>query len=438
MIIEQHYDDEVLIGLLGEAEKDTHVPACGTCSDTLQSYRTLSSALHDTSVWDERELPETPSPKTANFIRSFVERSRAEDAAAAPIAAALIADPSAIDAHPEWRTAGVVRGLLKFVDSINFSDPKRAVEISTLAAAIAESLAAAAYASDVVRKLCALACREKAWALYFVGAFPESARALDRADEHLAGCSLSECDRAEIDLVRARLDRDLERFDDAVTLARRSASVFRSYGNHRRAAVAEFIESTVLVHLRRFEEALAIDTRMSADASLDEESRVCALNRTAYSLRELSRYEEAKQRYAQTIEAFGRLGLTEKRAMARWGFARVLVDQGNFLPAVSLLTELRTELRELGMSHDVALVSLDAAEALLGLQRAGEIAQLCREAIEYFSKAGLAYSSSAMTALAYLREAAEIGSLTPAAVNHVRTYFQLLPKQPHLLFAFPA
>src|SRR5581483_1431222 len=191
-------------------------------------------------------------------------------------------------------------------------------------------------------------------------------------------------------------------------------------------------------HLRRFEEALAIDTRMSADASLDEESRVCALNRTAYSLRELSRYEEAKQRYAQTIEAFGRLGLTEKRAMARWGFARVLVDQGNFLPAVSLLTELRTELRELGMSHDVALVSLDAAEALLGLQRAGEIAQLCREAIEYFSKAGLAYSSSAMTALAYLREAAEIGSLTPAAVNHVRTYFQLLPKQPHLLFAFPA
>ena len=64
MIIEQHYDDEVLIDLLEEAEEDTHVPVCDTCTGTLQSYRDLSSALHDNSVWDERELSETAKPES--------------------------------------------------------------------------------------------------------------------------------------------------------------------------------------------------------------------------------------------------------------------------------------------------------------------------------------------------------------------------------------
>ena len=44
----------------------------------------------------------------------------------------------------------------------------------------------------------------------------------------------------------------------------------------------------------------------------------------------------------------------------------------------------------------------------------------------------------AMTALAYLREAAEQGTLSSAKVEQVRSFFKILPKQPHLLFAFSA
>ena len=32
MIIEQHYDEEVLIGLLEAADRDSHVPGCETCA----------------------------------------------------------------------------------------------------------------------------------------------------------------------------------------------------------------------------------------------------------------------------------------------------------------------------------------------------------------------------------------------------------------------
>ena len=68
MIIEQHYEDEVLIDLLEDGEKDAHVPVCDTCTGTMESYRDLAAALHDDSVWDQRELSEVPAPHTANFV----------------------------------------------------------------------------------------------------------------------------------------------------------------------------------------------------------------------------------------------------------------------------------------------------------------------------------------------------------------------------------
>src|SRR5438105_11622463 len=145
MIVEQHYDDEVIIGLLSEAERDTHVPECDTCSGALETFRDLTGALRDDSVWDDREISERSSPKTTNLLRAFAAQTKAEDAAAGPIVAKLLASPTELEQHPEWRTAGVVRRLLAHVDAINFTDPKGAGEFSALAAEIAESIQASAY-----------------------------------------------------------------------------------------------------------------------------------------------------------------------------------------------------------------------------------------------------------------------------------------------------
>ena len=77
MIIEQHYDEEVLIGLLEEADHDSHVPGCETCAGTLESLRDLTSALRDNSVWDERQLSETPAPKTTKISFAWLLREAA-------------------------------------------------------------------------------------------------------------------------------------------------------------------------------------------------------------------------------------------------------------------------------------------------------------------------------------------------------------------------
>src|SRR5256885_2098395 len=104
-----------------------------------------------------------------------------------------------------------------------------------------------------------------------------------------------------------------------------------------------------------------------------------------------------------------RLQLTSLRAKAHWHLARVLMRQAKYDAALQILTPLRVEFEELGMSHDLACASIDTAESLIAVGRPDQVAQLCRGAIEYFRLAGLAYSTGAMTALAYLHEAAVDG-----------------------------
>src|SRR5438132_1210328 len=208
MIIEQHYDEEVLIGLLEEPERDSHVPGCDTCAGTLESLRDLTGALRDDSVWDERPLSERPSAKTANMLRAFAERTKAEDAAAGLIVAKLLAvtpeERTALLAkNPQWRTAGVVRRLLKVVDERIFLEPKFSLDLTASAVSVAESLEPSYYPFDAVTKLRALSWRERAYSLYYVGSFPASLEALDRTDECLAACAVSDYDSARSMMYRA-------------------------------------------------------------------------------------------------------------------------------------------------------------------------------------------------------------------------------------------
>ena len=438
MIIEQHYDEEVLIGLLEEADHDSHVPGCETCAGTLESLRDLTGALRDNSVWDERQLSETPAPKTTNMLRAFAERTKAEDLAAGPIVAKLLVAPASISEHPEWRTAGVVRKLLAVVDEKNFSEPKVAADVAALAVEVAESIEPGLYPFDTIMKLRALAWRSRGYALGYIGAFPEALNALDHTDECLAACGVSDYDHARSAMYRALIYRELERFGEALTLLGYARRVFERYEDRRRVASTEATEAVVLMAMRKFSDALTLALRIASDVRLDEESRASALSNAAMCYGELARFGDAKKLYAQAIISFEKLGLVSRRAVSRWGIARVLFDEGRFEEALVLLVDVRTEFEELGMSEDVATASLHAADALLVLQRPAEVADLCRSAMRYFENAGLAYSRAAMTALAYLREAAEQGTLNPAKVDQVRNFFKILPKQPTLLFASPA
>ncbi len=444
MIIEQHYDDEVLIGMLEEAEaSDPHLPACESCAGSLESYRGLTSALGDTSVWDERELSEDPVPRTSSMLRSMAATTKAEDAAAGPIVAKLceagtLQRRELIDAHPQWRTAGTVRKLLEAVDKSNFVEPKLAAEWAELAVDVAQSLESGRYPFETVMILRGKAHRAYAHMLYYTGSYAESVEALDRTDALLRECVVSEYDSARARLVRAQVYNEIERLDEAVSLADSARETFRAFGDVRREAVAEATKAASFMYARRFAEALRIFERLAADSRIDDAGRAFYVHNAAICQRELSRFEESKVLFARSIAEFERLGMATARARARWHLGQLLLAERRCGEARSLLIELRQEFEELGMPQDVALISIDAAEALLMLDRPAEVAHLCHAAMAYFTKAGLAYTQGALTALAYLKEAAEARTLTPKALGDVRAYFELLPKQPDLLFAYPA
>jgi hypothetical protein len=65
-----------------------------------------------------------------------------------------------------------------------------------------------------------------------------------------------------------------------------------------------------------------------------------------------------------------------------------------------------------------------------------EISQLCSHVIRYFRRSGKL--RQALTAAAFLKEAAAHGSLRLETVQHVRSFVQRLERQPDLRFAPPA
>jgi len=115
----------------------------------------------------------------------------------------------------------------------------------------------------------------------------------------------------------------------------------------------------------------------------------------------------------------------------------MLLAQGQTTQALDLLTSLREECEELGTRHDYALMSIDIAEILLVMDRPSEVATTCAGVMAYFQMAGLEQTQAALTAVAYLHEAAAAGQLTRATVSYVREYIEKLATTPLLAFAPP-
>ena len=135
---------------------------------------------------------------------------------------------------------------------------------------------------------------------------------------------------------------------------------------------------------------------------------------------------------------YTRLRASTHSATAKRHLARLFTLQGEYANAVTLLESLAVEFADMGMIHDATLAAVDQAEALVLMGRSADVAPLCRTAISFFRAADLAYTSAALTALAYLRECAETKTLTVATVSDVRAFFEVLPREPKLIFARPS
>src|SRR5438477_3890295 len=125
MMIEQHYDEEVLAGFLSEpvdaSARDKHLHTCQLCRRTLESIRGSAALLRSPAVWERKRLSSYPRPDTLAFLRKAQATMADEDKSAEVYAARLLTGPretwvAKLDEHPEWRTAGLVRRLIAATD----------------------------------------------------------------------------------------------------------------------------------------------------------------------------------------------------------------------------------------------------------------------------------------------------------------------------------
>ena len=408
MILEQHYDDEVLIAFLGDppaAGRDAHLARCPSCADTLHSLRSLAGGLVEPAVWELRELDETPRQATIDLLRARQAELRREDAAA--FVKRLVAMPSSswrtsVQTHPPRWPAETALALVARAERVVFDDPPKALTLSEIAVQVSVRSGDASAQSAALREL--------GYVLYFTGRYPEAVRATEKAEDLLTDRDPFQV--ARIALQRALIAGDMGDHEQSRSLAHNCADVFLRLGDLSRYVSARRTEAIALYKDRRYRDAVVVyeSVRETAE-NLGGQTFAGLLQNLAICHRELGAFEPAIDLFLQSLDSFERLGLRAAATKCRWHLGRVFVAQGRFEDGLKQLRAVQESFCELSMAQDVALVTLDIAQVLAADGQTSEVIEHCRRAVEYFSGAGLSHSEGALTAIALIREGAEQGRL---------------------------
>jgi tetratricopeptide (TPR) repeat protein len=443
MMLERHYDEESLIALLhtgdASASRDPHLSSCTSCADMLESYRVISDVLGAKIVWDLQETPDdAAAARGVAAIRAFADSMESEEKPAVALVSELLSSPrqwwvATVERDDRYHSAGVVRHLIEVSEAKIDTMPPEAIETAAAAIAIANTLGDAEH----IRQLHGTAYRQHAFALMYTGAFPRALASIECAQAIFDKAAVSDYAMARLNIVRALVYRAQERYSEALALARESAAVFRAFGDTQRLASAMMTEAILFIQLRNYHEALPILTEINRRFGnvIDVDTRARAHNNIAICQKALGRVADAVQSYQLAEALFDELGAVSDCAMIRYNIALLLAAEGQPTEGRKRMREARAEFDRLGLVHFSVITGLDLAEFAVLENDFQEVEELCRTAIRQFETAGVTHSSEALTALTFLREAAEQRRATQEIVWHVRTYIKRLPDEPALLFA---
>ena len=439
-----HYDDFALFQYAeGTSEQrveiEKHLAECRECARSIGDQRRFTAALARPEVWGKQSEPDPKSRLDDIVLMS--DRVRNEDAEGAEIVEDALTGPTAwwrtrLRKSEGWRTVGVVRQLLERIrPTIDEGSPANALRIAELAVEVSNELNVTEYASDFVIGVRAQALRDHAYALSFLGRYPEALQVADRAEKLFKQSPLPEYELARLKLVRSLIYRSLERAGEAVSLTREAAEAFLRFGQHRRYIDARVFEAAMLYKLGRTKDALAIWLELEKNPQINATTRVIVLQNIGTAYQQLRKFREACEYLAAAAAEFEILGIKPELIRTRWMLARTMMLAKSAADAIPLLREAWREFESMEMEADAALAALDLVEALMITGEHDHVPAICRAVLDRFTRAGM--SSPAITALAYLRESVAAGQATRALVRHVHKFLRELPNEPSLLFAPP-
>lgn len=438
MMVEQHYDDEVLAAFLDEpteaVTEDKHLSSCTLCTETLGYLRSTSKLLKRGPIWNAKPLPTHPPAESIAKLRALSAKMKEEDEIAEVRVKQLLAGPRetwapTLREHPEWHTAGLVRRLIAATDRYNYTAPVDAVELTGCMVEVVELM-------DVATSLAVDAWREHAYALWCVGSLIDAITAADKADV-LASKGVDLFAQARAQLMRSMVAIDLENYEEAAVLAKSASSAFAVFDNTPRMLTALMAYAGAIARSGQFRKAAAVFASIyEAPSNVSNRIRAFAFHNAGYCLRQMGELSHSEACFAQAVDLFGRLSMATAVTRSRWSLARSLMLRGNYSDALALLSALRVEFQDHGMHNDVAGICLDLAETLVALSRTHEIGDLCFEALDYFERAKLSHLTGARMCLGYLKEAAANCVLDNPAISEIRRRFDVPQRGSQLLMHF--
>lgn len=407
-----------------------HTRSCDLCRQVVESYQRFAAALGDPAAWSSEGIEDVDPEVSTKSIGAVARRMREEQQEAQELLPVLTAGPlswwrTRFLQEPRSRTAGLVREIIARLETYR-PLPAEALELATIAVDVSNALNFADYPADTVTMIRADAVREQAFALYYLGRYPEALGALGAAEEQIRQTAIPDFALARVTLLRAYIYSLIDRLSEARDLARQASLTFREFGDETRFGSARMAEARIHFRTGAYAEALAIFEDLLGNPAMDAPHTQAMLRANMGGCHgRLGNWDQARQYCSDAISRYEILGMRAEIVRTRWGLARTLVTSGDFTAALTALRETSREFEAMQMRIDAALVALEIVEVLLVIGDADEVPAICRRLLDQFNQSGM--TSRAVIALAYLREAVALGQATPTLVRHVHDFLQALP-----------
>lgn len=423
------------------AEIEAHLATCAQCQQMHDFF-----AIPDDDLVKAHGEPDTwePSIATATYtsLMEYGARVAEEDREAEVLLKDFLANPietawTALERTRRYRTGGVVRKLTAAAHGICESEPLVALTFAEAAVAVAETLPDNLYPAGGVHQLRGTAWKECANAQMLLGQFPQALESLEHAEDAYKRNPNDALGIAIVALVRAGVLASQERLDEAIVMAERAEHGFAHAGDENRRMDAAFVRGNILFDTGNVNGALSVYHRIIKHGENMRSPRWIARGTYMAGHCEVERrnLEEASLQFHRALKIFREIGPESERLVTEWGIARVVLQGGKLNEAIRRLRDVAAQFEKLGMVAYAAGVGLDIAEGLLALNRPKDIVALAQHLFSVYMDAGVL--TGALSAIAYLKEAAAANRLTKREIHAVRFFLRRAERQPFLQFVPP-
>lgn len=319
-----------------------------------------------------------------------------------------------------------------------FEEQRRSIDLATLATSLADLLSVA----DCGTREALDTLRAKAWA-YLGNAFRINAefasaeQAFSRAESLLEGGAVALLERARVLALLASLHMDRQRFAEASHLLDRASVLYRRLGQWNLLGRTLLQKALVcgqsgdgegeMMMLRR-----ALDL---IDPQDDPRVFLAARHNLINALHESGRSREAFALLFHTRPLYLKAGDRMNLLKLRWLEGLVAQGMQRIEQAEAAFREVRQALIELGLSYDMALVSLDLAGTYILQSRTADIRDIAEETLAIFQAHNV--HREALAALLVFCGAARVDQAGLELVREVSGFLKRARNNPDLRFSQP-